>query len=391
MQKQNYYLSLFATSLFISYLAVATPLPVVSIYTFQTLELTSTLAGFAVGICFFATIITRSLAGKMSDTQGTMRAVHRGLCCYALAGFLCFLATLVEYYPLWAYTILIVGRLLLGFGESLTLVGMLAWGIGFVGTANSGKLLSIAGMSIYGAFAVGGPLGLWLYNKLNFSGLMLICAILPIIGLLLFRLLPIIVPLPPNKKCESFLRVIKQIWPYGFVLCLQGVGFAAIGAFISLIYMENHWHYPGFALTAFGLGFVLVRIICGHLPDRLGGIAITITSLIVESIGQLLLWQATEQSIAIIGALLTGIGCSMIFPAMGAEVIKKITPNQRGIAMAGFAAFQDLSYALTAPVIGLFVDLYGFSIVFFIGLLAALFALVMVLFIWRCRLNKESI
>ena len=58
------------------------------------------------------------------------------------------------------YAVLIAGRLLLGLGESLTMVGMISWAIGLMGPARSGKVISLVGTGMYGAFAVGGPLGL---------------------------------------------------------------------------------------------------------------------------------------------------------------------------------------------------------------------------------------
>jgi predicted MFS family arabinose efflux permease len=242
-----------------------------------------------------------------------------------------------------------------------------------MGPARSGRVLSLVGMGMYGAFAAGGPLGLALLHYLGFAGLMGACAVMPLLGLLAIQAVPAIAP--HQGKRESFWRIIGRIWRPGAAVGLQGVGFAALGAFFSLYFLSRHWPYAGLGLTCFGLGFVVVRMLCGHLPDRIGGTPVAIVSLAVEACGQFLLWLAPGPWSALAGALLTGLGCSMVFPAMGSEVVKQVPRQQSGTAMGGFAAFQDLAYGATAPLVGLLADSSGYSAVFLIGGVAALLGL----------------
>ena len=65
--------------------------------------------------------------------------------------------------------------------------------------------------------------------------------------------------------------MIGRIWLHGSIVCLQGIGFAAIGAFFALYFLHRNWSYAGLGLTAFGSGFVPVRVLFGHLPGRTGG------------------------------------------------------------------------------------------------------------------------
>jgi len=356
-------------ALFLSYLAVAMSLPAVPIHVVHGLHLGNAFGGLAVGIAFLSTIATRGHAGVRTDRLGGKICMQRGLVLYAVAGLVCLLAGLPRFSVVGGYAVLIAGRLLLGLGESLAMVGMVSWAICLMGQARSGQVMSLVGMGMYGAFAVGGPLGLALLERVGFSGLMGVCAVLPLRGLGAIHWIPSVSPFAGRR--ESFWRIIGRIWRLGAAVGLQGVGFAALGAFFSLYFLSRGWSHAGLGLTFFGVGFVLVRLLCGHLPDRIGGAPVAIVSLAVEACGQYLLWLAPGPGFALLGALLTGLGCSMVYPAMGSEVVKRVPPHLRGTAVGGFAAFQDLAYGATGPVAGLLADHRGYSPVFLIGGLAA--------------------
>ncbi|MBX5242027.1 MFS transporter [Rhizobium sp. NLR22b] len=356
-------------ALFLSYLTVAMSLPAVPVHVVHGLGLDNAYGGLAVGIAFLSTILTRGRAGAWADRLGGKLCMQRGLLIYAAAGLICLLASRPVLPVTGSYAVLIVGRLLLGLGESVAMVGMIGWAIGLMGQASSGRVMSLVGIGMYGAFAVGGPLGLALLNRTGFSGLMVACTALPLVGLIAIHRLPAVAPHAGQR--ESFWRIIGRIWRPGTAVGLQGVGFAALGAFFSLYFLSCGWPYAGFGLTVFGIGFVAMRFLAGNLPDRIGGTPVAIVSLAVEACGQYLLWLASGPYVALIGALLTGLGCSMVFPAMGSEVVKQVPPHLRGTAVGGFAAFQDLAYGATGPLVGVLADYSGYSSVFLIGGLAA--------------------
>ncbi|MBE7618821.1 MFS transporter [Komagataeibacter sp. FXV2] len=364
-------------ALFLGYLAVALSLPVIPVYVTQWPGYGNMLAGLAVGIAFASTIISRNHAGQLADGRGGRTCMRLGLAGYILAGLICAGASLpILPYPL-RYLVLVAGRLVLGVGESLTVVGMLGWGIGLMGHARAGKVMAWTGMAMYGAFAVGAPLGLAIFHMAGFGGVMLTCAILPAAGLLLSQ---DIMPSPIHDgRREPFWHILGRIWQPGCALGLQGVGFAALGTFISLYFMHRNWPHAGLGLTCFGGAFVAVRVLCGHLPDRVGGVRVALASLMVEATGQYLLWCAPSPTLALVGAVLTGMGCSMVYPALGVEVVRIMPPHLRGTALGGFAAFQDLAYGATGPLTGLLADRTGYASVFLVGGICATLAFLLTL------------
>jgi MFS family permease len=363
-------LLLLASVLFVSYLCVAIPLPVIPVYVTGQLGLGNGWAGLAVGIAFLSTILTRGHAGALSDRLGAKVTTTRGLVFYAVGALFSLSAGLSILPSGLALAVLMVGRLLVGYGESLVGVGVIAWGIGIAGPDRSGRVIALIGAAIYGALAVGGPLGLLMLDHNGFVAAMATSVALPCIGLLAMGWLEGIAPHPETRR-SSFRSVMGRIWMHGLIVFLQGIGFAGIGAFFALYFLDRGWAYAGLGLTAFGSGFVLVRLCAGHLPDRIGGFRVAIASLAIEAVGQFVIWSAPSPAAALVGAFLTGLGCSLIYPAMGREVVKLVDPHLRGTAVGGFGAFQDLAYGLTGPIAGLLADQAGYGSVFLIGGIAA--------------------
>ena len=367
-------LAALTTSVFLSSMTFGLPLPIIPLYVGHVLLFGNVVVGLAVGIQFLATVLTRGYAGQEADRTGARRVMLRGMLLCACSGAANVLSGVLPAPDTVRLAVLIAGRLVLGFGESQLIVGMFGWGIGVVGQARSGRVLALTGMAIYGAIAAGAPIGFWLYGQ---GGLWLIGAVsvfLPAVAALIaFPVAPVLNHQGPR---QAFWRVIGLIWQPGLALLLQGVGFAAIGAFVSLDFASKGWQGTGIALSCFGGAFVLVRLVAGHLPDRIGGSRIAIASLAVEAIGQWLLFQAPDADVALLGAAITGAGCSMAFPALGLEVIRRVEPQVRSTALGGFAAFQDISYGLTGPITGLVATAYGYPAVFAIGAFCAVGGLI---------------
>ena len=378
VQTENAYRQVLALTgaLFLSYLAVAMALPAVPIYVVDGLHLSNAYGGLAVGVAFFSTIFTRASAGTRADRIGGKTCMRLGLCVYAAAGLVCLAAGLTRSPA--AFPALIVGRLLLGLGESLAMVGMVAWAIGLLSPARSGQVISLVGVGMYGAFAVGGPLGLALLDRLGFPGLMAVCTAAPLLGLLAIGPIPAVAPHAGPR--EPLWRILGRIWRAGAAVGLQGVGFAALGAFFSLYFLKRGWPYAGLGLTCFGVGFVAVsaavRPFAGPDRRRQGRRRLARRG---GPPGNICCGSRRVRRRRWAGALLTGIGCSMVFPAMGSEVVMRTPPHLRGIAVGGFAAFQDLAYGATGPLAGAFADRWGYPTIFLIGGLAATLGIVMVL------------
>jgi predicted MFS family arabinose efflux permease len=359
--------------IFLGFLAIGAPLPALSLYVHDGLGFSPAVVGWAIGIQSLATVLTRHRAGALCDRNGPRRAVLIGLPLAALSG-LFYLASVSA--PLGAESrlgLLLIGRLTLGLGESLFITGAMSWGIARIGPARTGKVMSWQGIAMYAAIGLGAPLGLMVQGACGFTGVALLTIAAPLLAAAIALSLPAAVATGGDRT--PFHRVFGLIWRPGLVIALASVPFAAMATFLALDYAAHDWSGAGLALTGFGAGFILVRLVGSHLPDRFGGAKVAAVSLTVETLGQLLLWLAPIPSLAIAGATLTGIGVSLVFPAMGVEATRRVPPEQRGRAVGNFIAFFDVAIGLTGPALGLAVEGLGYPSAFLIGAGATLAAL----------------
>jgi len=359
---------------FCGFLAVGMPLPPIALYLHDGLGFSAGMIGFAIGIQSVVTVLSRHRAGTLSDHRGARYVIRAGLPLCAAGGLFYLLAATMPLPGEGKFALLILGRIALGLGESLFITGTMSWCIGRLGAPRTGLVMSWQGIAMYTAIGLGAPLGLALYAAFGFAGVGLVAALSPLIALGIAYAIPDVPP-TGNAQRTPFYKVLGLIWRAGMVQFLATVAFAGITGFMALAYAERGWQGAGLALTAFSAGFIAPRVVASHLPDIHGGARVAMVSLAVEALGQIMIWLAPHPMVALAGALVTGLGFSLIFPAMGVEATRRVPIEQRGRAVANFIAFFDLAVGLTAPAVGYAAGLFGYGTAFLIGAVAAIGAL----------------
>jgi MFS family permease len=356
-------------AVFCGYLCVGLPLPVIPLFIHDQLRFSNLIVGLVMGIQFLATVLTRGYAGRLTDHYGGKRSALQGAAVCTLSGLLYLAAAMPELSRAISLTVIVVGRLTAGFGESQFVTGCVSWSIASVGPRRAGMSMSWTGIAMYAALAMGAPVGMLLYQAYGLQAAMVACIVAPLVAAAIaVRATPYS---GPSGQRLPFYRVIGQIWREGLGLMLQGVGLSGLTAFASLYFAARGWGHAGFVMTAFGSGFIFVRLVYGHLPDKIGGYRVALCSLAIEAIGQALIWGASHELLALGGALVTGFGCALVFPALGVEALKRVLPANRGSAMGAFIAFVDIAYGVAGPAAGLVAGLFGYAAVYLLGAASA--------------------
>ncbi|WP_242127932.1 arabinose transporter [Sphingobium sp. Sx8-8] len=364
-------------ALFCGYLAAGMPLPVLPLFIHDRLGFSSLIVGLVIGIQFLATVLTRGYTGRITDQHSGKRSALQGAALSALAGLLYFVAAAPGLSPAVALAVLIVGRSAAGLGESQLVTGFVSWSVASVGPQRAGISMSWTGIAMFAALAIGAPIGLALYRAYGLEMAMVACIAAPLLSAAIaLREQPW---KSPGGAGLPFHRVVGQIWREGLGLMLQGVGLAGLTAFASLYFAARHWHNAGLVMTAFGSGFIFVRLVLGNLPDRMSGYRVALWSLLIEAAGQAMLWAALHEAVGLTGAFVTGLGCALIYPALGVEALKRVPPANRGSALGAFAAFLDIAYGISGPVAGAIAGQLGYAAVYLFGAVSALIGAALVL------------
>ena len=90
---------------------------------------------------------------------------------------------------------------------------------------------------------------------------------------------------------------------------------------------------------------------------------------------------------AMAGAAISGMGFSLVFPAIGVEAVKRVPEFNRGTALGVYTAFADVSFFLVGPIAGAIIGFFGYASIFLFGLISVLAALGIVVVLRRIEKN----
>ncbi|TMA83322.1 MAG: MFS transporter [Deltaproteobacteria bacterium] len=375
--------------IFVCYFIIGLQLAVVPGFVHLQLGYNAVLAGLAISAQYVATLLSRPIAGRISDSVGAKHTTRSGLLVCATSGVFFLLSAWLKDDPLASFCVLLLSRLILGFGESWVATGATIWGIGRVGGANTAQVISWSGIASYGALAIGAPVGVWLENNLNVGAIGVVSVVAALGGFLWASAIRTI-PVQPGESL-AFRQVFGKVFPYGLSLALGGVGFGTIASFITLYYASQHWQNAGLSLSLFGISFVAARLLFANTINKWGGYRVAIVSLAFECSGLILLWLASVPAAAQAGAALTGFGFSLVFPALGVEAVRNISAHNRGSALGVYTAFVDLSLGISGPIAGMIVFSLGYPPIFLFAAAMAGSSMALAIALYHRRAEPSNI
>ncbi|HDS1694889.1 MULTISPECIES: MFS transporter [unclassified Pseudomonas] len=355
---------------FIAFLCIGLPIAVLPGYVHDQLGFGAVIAGVTIGLQYLATLLSRPFAGRVADTLGGKQAIRFGLLGIAGCGVLTLLSAWTLTLPLLSLALLLGGRLLLGVAQGLIGVATLSWGISQVGPEHTARVISWNGIASYGAIAIGAPMGVLAVDGLDFSVLGPALLVLATVALLVLRKRPDVVVVRGERL--PFWSAFGRVAPCGLGLTLASIGYGTLTTFVTLYYLERGWAGAAWCLSAFGVCFIISRLLFVNAVNRFGGYNVAVACMATEVLGLSLLWLAPSPPWALVGAGLTGFGLSLVYPALGVEAIRQVPSSSRGAGLGAYAVFFDMALAIAGPVMGAVAVHLGYASIFCVAALLAL-------------------
>lgn len=359
-------------AVFIAFLVIGAALPVLPLHVHQGLGFGTFMVGLVAGAQFTAALISRLWSGGYADRRGAKLAVLTGLLAAAAAGLLYLASLRFVGLPFVSIAFLLVGRAVLGAAESFIITGATIWGLARVGAHNAGKVIAWMGTAMFAGFAAGAPIGTGLYQAGGFGAVAALTMLAPLVTTGLIA--PMQGARPAPRSGPGVLSVIGRIWLPGLGAALSSIGFGVIAAFGSLLFAVHNWTPVWLPFSAYAVALIVARLALGHLPDRIGGARVAIIFAVIETVGLAVIWLAGSAPVAAIGAALTGLGYSLVFPALGVEAVRRAPSGSRGVAMGAYTACLDLALGAAVPAMGALGGIGGLGVIFLVSALAALSA-----------------
>ncbi len=318
--------------------------------------------GAVTGAQFLASLIARVWSGNVSDRHGPKLAVMAGLGMAVAAGLIYIASLALAATPVAAIAVLLVGRALLGGAESFIITGAQSWGLTLAGPGNAGKAIAWIGTAMYVALAAGAPIGSLLYARYGFVIIGIVTVALSLVAALIVKRLTPVHPLPQAQRKAA--AMIRAVLLPGIGLAFASVGLGAMTAFAVLLFTQNGWSPAWLSFSLFALTFVAARLCLGGLPDKIGGARAAVIFSILQGLGLAMIWMAPDPMMGFLGAAMTGLGYSFVYPGLGLVVVQSVPFSARGSAMGLYTAFLDFALGVLSPMLGLLASAAGLASVF---------------------------
>jgi MFS family permease len=359
------FLGIFAVTA-LGLLTIGATLPVLPRYVTGPIGAGDVSVGIVTGAFAVTGLLFRPVGGAFADARGRKPVVVIGALLTALSGAILFVPAGVEG--------LIVSRLFLGAGEGMVYTAGAAWIVDMAPPARRGRIIGLYGLAIWGGLSLGPPVGEALLRAFDYEVVWAFCVAAPLLGTLIAVRLPERYSGSPPAAQSLLARaralISREALAPGAALALTVVGYATLAAFIVLHLEDRGIGHGALVFTAFATTVVLMRILGGWIPDRIGGARAAAGAALVQAGGLATIGVAETLTVALVGAVAMGAAFALLFPSLALLVLEQVGEDRRGAAMGTFTAFFDVGVGLGAPLAGAVAAFAGYGAAF--GLAAAL-------------------
>jgi MFS family permease len=348
----------------LAFIAIGAALPVLPTFVRGSLHAGDIAVGVVVGAFALTSVVCRPLAGRQADRRGRRVVMVAGALAMTLGGALYLLSSSIA--------LLILARLFVGVGEGAVYTAGATWAVDLAPEGRSGFALGLFGLAVWGGLSLGPLAGELLRSGVGYDAVWILTAVLPLAG----AAIAVRLPEPPRAALLAGApRVPLLPRPArrpGVALALANIGYASLAGFVVLHLRARGIGGGASVFTAFAVAVFASRLVLSRVPDRAGARRTATAAGLLEACGLLIIALAGSLPVALLGAIVVGVGFSMLFPSLALMVVGEVGEDSRGSALGAFTAFFDVGVGLGAPLAGATASLAGYPAVFVLAAIAAL-------------------
>jgi len=249
--------------------------------------------------------------------------------------------------------VLVVARLFLGAGEGALFTGSVGWILTQTAQSQRGKVAGHFGLAMWMGLASGPMLGTALLATGSYRNVWIAASIIPMLSWVL------VVSTRPEGRVSSGGTTIRRAlfpraaWLPGTSGAFASIGYGIIAAFLVPRFAALDFAGQNFALTVFGIAFMMVRFLGSGYADRFGGRRVLLSAFLIESAGLAGLFLTHVEWLAFASTALTAAGLSLLIPSVTSLVTEAADPRERTAALGAVTSAWDLGVAVGGPLGGL--------------------------------------
>ena len=357
------------SSVFAGYLALGATIQALPRYVTGHFGGNAATAGWTVGVAFAATALCRPVAGWLADAGRSRIVVCIGGLLTAAGG--------VGHLIAGSVGDLVIARIVMGAGEAALFSAAIPWVLISIPPADKGKVAGWFGLSMWGGLACGPVLAsllgahgatrpVWVaVTALGAASFLLVVAV---------RAHGVASPLRTPFTLRGLLP--RGSATPGVVFGLSAYAYGTLNAVLVLALLARGWSWAAsYSLAVFAAAFLLTRLLGSPLVTRWGGRTVWWVVLTIEVIGVGLVGVSSTAAVAMLGAALTGVGVSLMFPATVAVTLRRTGPMAPGTSVAIMTSFWDVGLLVAGPLSGITADHFGYRYAFAVAAAVAAAAL----------------
>lgn len=319
-----------------------------------------TLAATVSSLMSIIALFLRPVSGLCSDRYNRKRIIF-------IANIITSLC-LVGYSMTADVTSLMAIRIAHGVVFSFSGVASMAFNTSFMPRERLGEGLGWMALSNIISSAIGPNLGMWIVDNVGYAACFLTAAALCLGSTLILIFVPYQYSQPAvsGKKIDLSSLISLRIVPYACIMGLFSSGNALTSAYLALIGDERGLANIGLFFTAYSVTMVAVRPFAGKLLDKRGLKIIIYPSLVIASVGMVLLGAASSLWLVIVAGVLKAFGQGAGSPSVQASCIKLLGREKAGVVSSTCYIGQDLGHSIT-PALGSLVAMnFGYGAMFYV-------------------------